>query len=64
MYDITYCNIGDCKNWTCEKADSCKRCLEIQNIPENIPFSIASLFNICKEKDYHLYIPYNKEKNT
>ena len=63
MFDITYCNIESCKNWTCEKADSCKRNLERKDIPENCQYSIAQLFNICKNKDYHMYISHNKEKN-
>lgn len=61
MFDISYCDIENCKNWTCEKADSCKRNLQRKDIPEGEPYSIASLFNICKEKSYHMYIPYDTE---
>lgn len=60
MFDIAYCEIERCSNWTCEKADSCKRNLERKDIPENFPYSIAQLFNICKDKNYHLYIPCNE----
>ena len=61
MFDITYCEIEKCNNWTCDKADSCKRNLERKSIPENCKYSMAHLFNICKEKNYHLYIPCDTE---
>ena len=61
MYDISYCNIEECKNWTCEKADSCKRNLERKNIPDGVDYLTMKVFNVCKEKDYHLYIPYKTE---
>ena len=64
MFDITYCNIESCKNWTCEKADSCKRNLQREEIPVGEPFSMANLFSICKDKDYHMYIPYSTEVET
>ena len=61
MYDIAYCEIEKCKDWTCEKMDSCKRNLERKDIPDGQPHHLMNVFNVCKDKNYHLYIPYKTE---
>ena len=61
MFDIYYCDIENCNDWNCEKSDNCKRNLQRKDIPAEIPYGTAHLFNICKDKDYHMFIPYGTE---
>lgn len=61
MYDLAYCKIEECTDWTCEKAETCKRNKGREEIPQGTPYHLMNVFYVCKDTNCSLYVQYNKE---